>query len=246
MQINYSHLYPNKDNKGKRLRREEIRTSMLGVTRTKVDFNSHMKRQTATEYQFEISSIFYSKYTQCAESQLGPRRYLLHSEGLVWKGWLSGQAPQAQPAGQGGETARFPLTAEQNPSFTWPGFIRSPFSYRQMNVECNEFLRHSRATRNIDTRFANRQMLSVNQSKETCRWICDIHWRDTWTSSDILCHNLLKVLQRTSRMSPCIGYTLTLGKRCAGRSKAIQLASRNESQRWQSWKPTESGSKKQE
>lgn len=56
---------------------------MLGVT-TEVDFNPHRKRQKVTEYQFEIISKFYSKYTPHADSQGGPRRGLpLHSEGLV-------------------------------------------------------------------------------------------------------------------------------------------------------------------
>lgn len=77
----YSQTYPSKKNKDKRLHGEEIRTSVSGVTRTTVDFNSHTKRQKATEYHFDLSFTFYSKYTSLAESQVGPRRGLLFTVG---------------------------------------------------------------------------------------------------------------------------------------------------------------------
>lgn len=46
-----------------------------------VDFNSHTKRQKATECHFDLSFTFYSKYTSLAESQVSPRRGLLSTVG---------------------------------------------------------------------------------------------------------------------------------------------------------------------
>lgn len=169
------------------------------------DFNLHTKRQKATEYHFDLGFTFYSiysSYSHLQRAKWAPEEVSSPQWGTGVKR-EAGRAPQAQPALQESKTTRVPLRAQRDLSLTWTGFLESPFSHCEMNVECNELLEDSRATSNTGPRLTNGQKVSVNRYTDIRRRVCDIEQKDAWTSSDILCHSLVKVLQRLhSRQHP--------------------------------------------
>lgn len=108
---------------------------------------------------------------------MGPRSGLLSTVGNCCEEG-AGRALQAQPAVQESKTTRVPLRAQRDLSLTWTGFLESPFSHCEMNVECNELQEDSRASSNTGPRLTNGQKVSVNRYTDTRRRICDIEQKD--------------------------------------------------------------------